>query len=105
MKSQKKSKPSARPRQATKKPAKRRVKSTGDAISLIRHREVEERFIGEHPEAFDPYVGEWVALDGAAIIAHGDNYSSAAEDARRRSNNPYMFRVLPRRKPNEGYLF
>jgi len=106
MKSQKKSTPGARPPQASKKLAGKRAKGSGHAINLIRHREVEERFIGEHPEAFDPFIGEWVVLEGASIISHGMNAAIVADEARARGVKvPYMFRVVPRLKPNEGYLF
>jgi len=71
---------------------------------LIYQRKVEEEFIGTHPEAFEPYIGEWIALDGPRIVAHGDDYSIVANEARARSKDPYMFRVL-KHKPNEGFLF
>jgi hypothetical protein len=89
-----------------KKPAPRRkAKRVASKLPpLTYQRKVEQDFIGAHPEAFEPYVGQWVAMDGAAIVAHGDDYLVVANEARARAKDPYMFRVL-KHKPNEGFLF
>ena len=61
--------------------------------------------MGEHPEAFDPFIGEWVVLEGTSIVAHGQDAVIVADEARARGVRvPYIFRVLPRREPNVGYL-
>lgn len=106
MKSQKKIKARKTPRKTSKKSrSRRKVKSDASSIPLIRHREVEEQFIADHPEAFDPFIGEWVVLEGASIISHGMNAAIVADEARARGVKvPYMFRVEPKLKPNEGYL-
>jgi hypothetical protein len=105
MKSRKKIK-TRKPRAVSKAPRRRRTKDvTASNIPLTYQRKLEEEFIGAHPEAFDPYVGEWVAMQGPAIVAHGHNFSAVAEEARARGAQvPYIFRVEPKRRPNEGYL-
>ncbi len=106
MKSQKKfaAEKSARklPKTATPRPP---VEKDTSKLPVLYHREVEQRFIGEHPEAFEPFIGEWVVLEGTSIVAHGKDAGTIADEARARGVKvPYIFRVLSKLKPNEGYL-
>jgi hypothetical protein len=107
MKSQKKTK-SRKPLPAgTKKPrARRNVKKKGaGAIPLFDHRAAEHRFIAEHPEAFDPYIGEWVVLEGESIVAHDPDPGVAVDHARTAGIKvPYVFLVEPKLKANQGRL-
>jgi hypothetical protein len=106
-KSQKKTKSRKPPRAGAKKPrARRKVKNNGaSAVPLFDHRAVEHRFIAEHPEAFDPFIGEWVVLEGTSIVAHGHEPVDVVNEARSKGIKvPYILRVDPKRKPNEGYL-
>lgn len=107
MKSKRKTKTRKPARAASKKARPRRkAKNDGSNIPVIYQRRIEQQFIGEHPEAFDPFIGEWIVLEGRSIVAHGMNATVVAEEARSRGVRvPYMFRVVPRLNPNEGYLF
>jgi hypothetical protein len=107
MKSQKKTKSRKPAATSSKKPRSRQnAKSNGAAaVPLFDHRAVEHRFIAEHPEAFDPFIGEWVVLEGTSIVSHGQNAPVVADEARARGVAvPYIFRVSPKREPNVGYL-
>ncbi len=107
MKTQKKTKSRKPATTSSKKPQSRRSpKSSGTAaVPLFDHRAIEHRFIEEHPEAFEPFVGEWVVLEGTSIAAHGREPVEVVNQARGRGIKvPYILRVDPRRKPNEGYL-
>ena len=107
MKSQKKTKSRKPAATAPKKTRSRqRAKTNGAAaVPLFDHRAVEHRFIEEHPEAFEPYIGEWVVLEGASIVAHGPVPAIIADEARALGIKvPYLLKVLPKLKPNEGYL-
>jgi hypothetical protein len=107
MKSQKKTTSPKLPRKASKKaPSRRRVKKdVASAIPPFDHRAVEHGFIAEHPEAFDPFIGEYVVLEGTSIVAHGPVPAIIADEARALGIRvPYLLKVLPKRKPNEGYL-
>jgi len=96
-------KPSAEPKKIA---PRRKTQGAKSKVPLTYQRKEEEDFIGAHPEAFDPYVGQWVAMQGPAIIAHGDDLSTVTQEARARgASRPLVFRVLPKRGPNEGYLF
>ena len=62
-------------------------------------------FVTDNPEAFDSFVGEWVAVDGKSIVAHGRDAASVATTARAGGIEvPFIFRVLPKLKRNEGSL-
>ena len=106
MKSQKKTTTRKPPRAASKKSRSRRKGKNGTAaIPVSLHRAVEQRFIEEHPEAFEPFVGEWVVLEGTSIVAHGPEPAIIADKARALGINvPYLLKVQPKLKPNEGYL-
>ena len=102
MKSRKKIK-SRKPSPKKKSPARRTVNN--GASKVPQHRAVEQQFIGEHPEAFDPYIGEWVVLEGRSIVAHNPDPGVAVDQARTAGIKiPYVFWVEPKLKPNQGRL-
>jgi hypothetical protein len=107
MKTQKKPK-SRKPATISSKKARsqRTAKSNGaPAEPLFDHRTVEHRFIAEHPEAFEPFIGEWIVLEGTSIVAHGQDAPVVADEARARGVAvPYIFRVPLKRESNTGYL-
>jgi len=107
MKSQKKTQSPKLPRKESKKsPVRGRAKAKGAAtVALFDHRAVEHRFIAEHPEAFDPYIGEWVVLEGTSIVAHDSDPGVAVDNARNAGIKvPYVFLVEPKLMPNQGRL-
>jgi Family of unknown function (DUF5678) len=107
MKSRKKTKSRKASLASSKKPPSRRrgKKNAASEVPLFDHRAVEHRFIAEHPDAFDPFIGEWVVLEGTSIVAHGQEPVDVVDEARARGIKvPYIFRVEPKRKPNQGYL-
>ena len=52
-------------------------------------RELEMRWIGEHRNEFP---GEWVALDGDRLIAHGKDADPVFAAARTTGTIPFLFR-------------
>jgi hypothetical protein len=70
-----------------------------------RDRTTEMRFLEKYPEAFDKFIGEWVVLEGTSIVAHGGDAASVAAEARNAGIDvPYIFRVVPKLKDNQGSL-
>jgi hypothetical protein len=102
MKSRKKTKvhkPSPKKKSPTRRAANKR------ATAVSQHRAVEQQFIGDHPEAFEPYVGEYVVLEGASIVAHGPEPAIIVEQARATGIKvPLIIKVLPKLGPHQGYL-
>ncbi len=69
------------------------------------HRSLEMEFLRSHPEIFARYVGEWVALEGQQIVAHGRDPAKVVAGARRaRVKIPFVFRVQPKPAANSGTL-
>jgi hypothetical protein len=61
--------------------------------------------MAEHPEAFDPYIGEWIVLEGESIVAHGHEAVDVVNEARSHGIKvPLVFLLEPKRGPNMGYL-
>jgi hypothetical protein len=104
MKSRKKIKtPKASPGKKIR--ARRTTNKGASGTVTLSHRAVEQQFIGEHPEAFDPYIGEWVVLEGTSIVAHHPDPGVAVDQARTAGIKiPYVFWVEPKLKPNQGRL-
>ncbi len=61
-------------------------------------RAVEIEWRRRHPEVLRNFVGEWVALEGDRIVAHGRDLARVVREARGNGIRvPYVFRVdLPR---------
>lgn len=58
------------------------------------HRVRELKFQESHPEAFCPFVGQWVVLEGETIVAHGSDPIRVVAEARSRAVRvPYVFFV------------
>jgi hypothetical protein len=107
MKSRKKIKSRKASLASSKKPPSRRrgKKNAASEVSLFDHRAVEHRFIAEHPDAFDPFIGEWVVLEGTSIVAHDSDPAVAVDHARNAGIKvPYVFWVEPKLNPNQGRL-
>jgi len=105
MKSQKKAKTGKMARKTSKKARPPRKEKSASTIPLIHQREVEQRFIAEHPEAFDPFVGEYVVLEGTSIVAHGSEPAIIADEARAAGIKvPLIIKVVPNLGPDVGYL-
>ena len=63
-------------------------------VETVDHRRRELAFQRAHPEAFVPLVGQWVALEGETIVAHGDDPVRVVTDARSKGVRvPYVFYV------------
>jgi len=77
---------------------KPRVKKPARTVRIpANSREREWAWLQAHPEALDPYVGQWVALEGEAVVGHGRDAAEAANQARRRGISvPYVFFVEKR---------
>ena len=62
--------------------------------AALGHRFQELKFQESHPEVFQPFVGEWVILEGESIIAHGSDPVRVVADARSQGVRvPYVFYV------------
>ena len=107
MKSRKKTKSRKASLASSKKPPSRPrgKKNAASEVPRSDHRAVEHRFIAEHPDAFDPFIGEWVVLEGTSIVAHDSDPAVAVDHARNAGIEiPYVFWVEPKLKPNQGGL-
>ncbi len=62
-------------------------------------RDLEMRWIGEHRNEFP---GEWVALDGDRLIAHGKDADPVFAAARNTSKIPFLFRCPEDALPSTG---
>jgi Family of unknown function (DUF5678) len=68
-----------------------------------RSREME--FLGKYAEKLAGYVGQWVALEGEIIVAHGSDPVKVVAQARKAGVEiPFIFRVQPKPATNEGTL-
>jgi Family of unknown function (DUF5678) len=48
----------------------------------------------DHWSALRPYNGQWVALEGERIVAHGRSLTEVVDEARKQGiATPYVFRV------------
>ena len=106
VRSQKKTKTTKPPGRASKKSRMSpKAKNGASAIPLSLHRAVEDRFIAEHPEALEPFVNQWVVLEGTSIIAHGPDAAVVVARARDAGVKvPLIFWVEPKLKANQGRL-
>jgi hypothetical protein len=105
VKAKKKTKLRKAPSASSKKSPDALETKTGIARTATPHRAIEMRFLKKHPEAFDRFIGEWVVLQGTSIVAHGANAASVAAEARSVGIDvPYIFRVVPKLKDNQGSL-
>jgi hypothetical protein len=68
--------------------------SNGDTQPIYRTNERERAWINAHR---DEYLGQWVALDGDDLIAHGTDARSVYEEALARGiSAPYLVHVMPK---------
>jgi hypothetical protein len=105
MNSKKKIKSRQPTRSQTKKRSAGARRKKLSRIPLSLHRAVEMRFMDEHPEAFDPFIGEWVVLEGNSILSHGPDPVTVVNEARDAGISvPLIFYVEPKLGPNQGRL-
>lgn len=68
--------------------------SNGDAQPAYRTHERERAWITTHR---DEYLGQWVALDGDHLAAHGTDARKVYEEAREQGiSSPYLVHVTPK---------
>ena len=67
------------------------------------HRYTEQSWLGTHGHA---YIGQWVALDGSKLVAHGPNAVRVRDDARGQGVEcPFVVRVpVDFGAPSAGWL-
>jgi predicted DNA-binding antitoxin AbrB/MazE fold protein len=67
------------------------------------HRYAEQAWLGEHGHA---HIGEWVALDGGKLVAHGLNAVRVRDEARSQGvERPFVVRVPANLgEPSAGWL-
>ncbi|HEY6418511.1 MAG TPA: DUF5678 domain-containing protein [Candidatus Binataceae bacterium] len=71
--------------------------------SSVRVREM--NFYRGHPDRFAEFVGEWVALEGETIVAHGNDPADVVEKAREKGIKiPFLLRVESKQGKNEGNI-
>lgn len=62
-------------------------------VPSYRTHEDERAWVEAHREEF---LGQWVALDGAKLVAHGTEARAVYDEARARGiESPYLDQVLP----------
>lgn len=55
------------------------------------HRYAEQAWMGTHGQA---YIGQWVALDGGKLVAHGPNAVQVRDEARNQGvERPFVVRI------------
>ena len=78
---------------------KRHASRVGAALDRLapperNHRARELEFRNSHPEAFQPFAGQWVVLEREDIVAHGHDPVLVVAEARSKGVRiPYVFRV------------
>ena len=66
-------------------------------------RERERLFFAAHPDLELELIGQWVALDGDELVAHGDDLAVVIEQARRAGHpHPFLTRVFD---PASTFIF
>ena len=58
-------------------------------------RKEEIGFLATHPQELSKYRGEWIAVVGDKIIAHGKDFKKVDDEARKISPNP-VFDKIPK---------
>ncbi len=72
----------------------RESQSSSQAPAIKNQREIERRWLDEHR---DDYLGQWVALEGARLLASGEDARAVYSAARASGvHAPYVMRVEPR---------
>lgn len=74
--------------------------SNGDTQPAYRTNKQERAWINTHREE---YLGQWVALDGDHLVAHGTDAKKVYDEARERDiTAPYLERISPKQEPFMG---
>lgn len=74
-----------------------------DGTAPYRSREM--AYYLEHPERFEHLIGQWVAVEGQTIIAHGVDTVEVVSQARLKGVKvPFVFRVESKREGDEGTI-
>jgi len=72
----------------------RESQSSAQSPATENRREIERRWIDEHR---DEYLGQWVALEGARLLASGEDARAVYSAARASGvHAPFVMRVEPR---------
>jgi hypothetical protein len=48
-----------------------------------------------HPEIEEKYVGEYIAIVGDKIVAHGKDFKKVLEEAEKEDREAFIHKVLP----------
>lgn len=59
-------------------------------IAQVETIEEKNQWLIDHPEEEAKYPGEWIAVAGGRIVAHGKTFGEAYDDARKLGHDPYM---------------
>jgi hypothetical protein len=74
--------------------------SNGDTQPAYKTNELERAWINAHREE---YLGQWVALDGDHLVAHGTDAKEVYDQAREQGlTAPYLERVSPKQEAFMG---
>ena len=77
-----------------------RLDPKADAQPAYRTHDGERAWINAHREE---YLGQWVALDGDLLVAHGTDAKKVYDEARERGiTAPYLERVSPKQEAFMG---
>ena len=55
----------------------------------------EYNWLLSHPEIETKYAGEYIAIIGESIAAHGKNFKEVVKDAKKNKEAPYIYKVQP----------
>jgi len=53
----------------------------------------EHNWLINHPEIDNKYAGEYIAIVGEEIVAHGNNFKNVLTNAEKFGKNPYIHKV------------
>lgn len=57
-------------------------------------RNVEFNWLISHPEETQKFAGEYIAIVGEAIVAHGQNFEAVLSEAEKKTGQePFMYKV------------
>ena len=54
---------------------------------------IEYNWLVDHPEETAKYAGEYIAIVGEQIVAHGSDFSEVVKEARKFSDRPLLDKV------------
>lgn len=55
----------------------------------------ELNWLFSHPEVESKYPGEYIAIVGDSVVAHGKDFKEVLKEAEKNGREPFIYKVLP----------